>query len=57
VDTEPLAAGFLGVTPPWKSDELARKLGLDLETFERHTALGDARLARAMFNAVYETRR
>ena len=38
--------------PPWKSDELSRAIGVNPDNFDRHTALGDARWARAMFLAV-----
>ena len=38
--------------PPWKSDQLSRAVGVDPDDFDRHTALGDARWARAIYNAV-----
>ena len=37
---------------PWSTSALAEGLGLALEQFDRHTALGDARLAKAMYQAV-----
>lgn len=41
------------VTPPWKSDELTAALGLELiDDDQRHTALGDARWARDIYEAV-----
>lgn len=38
--------------PPWKSDDLSRAVGVDPDDFDRHTALGDARWARAIYDAV-----
>lgn len=38
--------------PPWNSTDLSRAVGVDPGDFERHTALGDARWARAIYEAV-----
>jgi len=38
--------------PPWDSDEISRALGVEPPTDERHTAMGDARWARAIYDAV-----
>lgn len=38
--------------PPWDSAELSRLVGVDPDAFDRHTALGDARWARAIYDAV-----
>ncbi len=38
--------------PPWKSDDLSRAVGVDPDDFDRHTALGDARWAKAIYVAV-----
>jgi DNA polymerase III epsilon subunit-like protein len=57
VDSEALGAGYLGVEPPWDSDDLSHRLGLDPDNFERHTALGDSRWARAMYRAVMDAKR
>jgi hypothetical protein len=38
--------------PPWKSDELSAALGVTVSEEDRHTALGDARWARAIYDAV-----
>jgi len=38
--------------PPWNSDELTAALGVKVPEGERHTALGDARWARAVYDAV-----
>lgn len=52
VDVEGLAAGKLAVPPPWDSEELSRGVGVEPGKFDRHTALGDARWARAIYDAV-----
>lgn len=49
---ENLAAGYLKMEPPWKSDEIFGKLGIDKEKYERHTALGDARMVRDVYDIV-----
>lgn len=51
VDVEALAAGRLGLPPPWNSDDLSRAVGVDPDTFDRHTALSDARWAKALYEA------
>lgn len=38
--------------PPWKSDDLSRAVGVNPDDFDRHTALGDARWAKAIYEAV-----
>lgn len=53
VDVEALVAGKLGIRPPWVSDELSRAIGVDPEQFVRHSAMGDARWARALYEAVF----
>ena len=48
-------AGFddsLRPTLPWKSEDLSRAVGVDPDRFDRHTALGDARWAKAIYEAV-----
>lgn len=42
-------------TPPWHTDQLAKHLGLDLDAYDRHRALGDAHLARDMFDVAMGT--
>jgi hypothetical protein len=37
---------------PWNSEELSGAVGVDADRFERHTALGDARWSRAIWDAV-----
>lgn len=56
-DVENLAVGYLAakgepLSPPWDSEVLSQKLGIDPSKYERHTALGDARWARDVYNAV-----
>ena len=51
VDLEALVAGHLGVPPPWRSTELSRKVGVEPEDFERHTARGDCWWAVAVYEA------
>lgn len=56
IDIEALAAGFLGIRPPWDSDELNNLLGLP-EATAKHTAIADARWAKAVYERVlYESR-
>jgi len=38
--------------PPWNSTDLSRAVGVHPENFERHTAVGDARWAKAIYTAV-----
>lgn len=59
IDVEVLVAGWLArdpdsmpVLPPWKSEDLSRLVGVDPDAFDRHSALGDAQWARAMYDAV-----
>lgn len=52
VDTEALIAGKFGIEPPWDSEELSRMVEVDPYGFDRHTAMGDARWARAEYEAV-----
>ncbi len=52
IDVEALAAGRLGMPPPWDSEELSKAVGVDPGKFDRHTALGDARWARDIYDAV-----
>lgn len=64
VDVEALAAGYLArmvqtedvvhtlANLPWDSNELSRTVGVEPRDFDRHTALGDARWARAVYDKV-----
>jgi hypothetical protein len=51
-DVEALAAGKLGLEPPWNSDDLSAALGVTVSDEDRHTALGDARFAKRIYEAV-----
>ena len=54
VDVETLAAGRLQIQPPWDSDELSRRLGVEPPPPElRHTAAGDVLWGEAMYDAVF----
>jgi DNA polymerase III epsilon subunit-like protein len=52
VDVETLAAGKLGMAPPWDFDSLLKTFGLGYVESDRHTALGDARMVRDLYDAV-----
>lgn len=52
VDVETLAAGALHQPPPWGFDDLLAKYGLTYDEADRHTALGDARMVRDLYDAV-----
>ena len=50
------AAGWLACagrppSAPWRSDDLARALGIDPASYDRHSALADARYAGAIYDA------
>jgi hypothetical protein len=52
VDVETLAAGALKMPPPWGFDSLLATYGLTYDEADRHTALGDARMVRDLYDAV-----
>lgn len=52
VDVETLAAGALKLPPPWDFDKVLDAYGLTYNEADRHTALGDARMARDLYDAV-----
>lgn len=52
VDVETLAAGALRQPPPWGFDDLLAVYGLKYDEADRHTALGDARMVRDLYDAV-----
>jgi DNA polymerase III epsilon subunit-like protein len=51
-DVENLAAGALALEPPWDSTKLSNAVGVDPNNFDRHTALGDAEWAAAIYDSV-----
>ena len=68
IDVEALAVGYLAgrmavsgdsiephaeaIGPPWDSSELTERLGIKVSDEDKHTALGDARWAKAIYDAV-----
>ena len=52
VDIEALVAGKVGASPPWDSKVLSRSVQVDKAKYPEHTALGDARWARDVYDAV-----
>lgn len=56
VDVETLAAGDLGLRPPWNFDRVLNEYDLTYDEAQRHTALGDARMARDLYDAVLHNR-
>lgn len=54
IDVETLAAGKLGVPPPYTSSALSEQMGATIDKKARHTALGDARWAVDLYAKVYE---
>lgn len=52
VDVETLAAGALKMAPPWDFDSVLAAYGLSYDEADRHTALGDARMARDLYDAI-----
>jgi hypothetical protein len=56
VCVENLAAGCLGLEPPWDSEALSRAMGVDPGRYLRHSAIGDCRGARDLYDAVMARR-
>ena len=56
VDVETLAAGYLGIAPPWGFDDILERCGLEYDEADRHTALGDARMVRDLYDVVLTNR-
>jgi DNA polymerase III epsilon subunit-like protein len=42
------------ILPPWRSDDLAAEVGVTITEDERHTAMGDARWAKRIYDAVMD---
>jgi hypothetical protein len=51
-DIESMAAGALKLQPPWDFDKVLAAYGLVYDEADRHTALGDARMVRALYDKV-----
>lgn len=56
VDVEALAAGALKLAPKWDFDKVLDAYGLTYDEADRHTALGDARMVRDLYDAVMARR-
>jgi DNA polymerase III epsilon subunit-like protein len=56
VDVETFAAGAVRQAPPWGFDDLLAAYGLVYDEADRHTALGDARMVRDLYDAVLAKR-
>jgi len=52
VDVETLAAGQLKMSPPWDFDTILGLYGLEYAEEDRHTALGDTRMVRDLYDAI-----
>jgi DNA polymerase III epsilon subunit-like protein len=52
VDVETFAAGYLGMEPPWKNDVINKASGIVIPEADRHTALGDARGVRDLYDKI-----
>lgn len=59
IDVEALVAGFLAgersafnPAPPWNSTDLSQAIGVEPGDFQRHTAIGDCRWAKALYERV-----
>lgn len=52
VELKSLMAGCLNLAPPWKTSDLADKLGVPLPA-DRHSALADARWNKAAYEACH----
>ncbi|WP_435108132.1 hypothetical protein [Nocardiopsis synnemataformans] len=44
--------GYLPPTPPYKTTDISRAFGIDPGDYARHTALGDCRWVKALFEAI-----
>lgn len=55
IDVETLAAGALKLPPPWNFDMVLAEYGLTYDEADRHTALGDTRMVRDLYDAVMAT--
>lgn len=66
IDIEALAVGYLIgkgyehvdddplIAPPWNSDDLSAMLGINRDDYQKHSALGDARWAAAIYEHVMD---
>lgn len=56
LEIESYAAGAFGIQPPWKLDRLLEMGGVVVSEEDRHSALGDARAVRDLYDAVRSVR-
>lgn len=56
VDVETFAAGALGIAPPWGFDNLLAAYSLAYDESDRHTALGDTRMVRDLYDQVLRSK-
>jgi len=56
IDVEAFAAGALRMPPKWNLNRLLDQFGIEVDEADRHTALGDARLVRDLYDAVMGSR-
>lgn len=54
LDVEVLAAGKLGIPPPYNSSDLTSMLGVTVSEDTKHTAAGDVAWALALYAAVFD---
>ena len=52
LDCKSFIAGALRIPPPWRSEELARAIGIDPAAYGRHGALDDCRYTRDCYDRV-----
>lgn len=52
IDVETLAAGAMKMVPPWDFDKVLALYSLTYDEADRHTAIGDARMAARLYDAV-----
>jgi DNA polymerase III epsilon subunit-like protein len=57
LDVTSYAAGAIGAEPPYGLDDLLLAYGINPPAAERHTALGDARIERTLYDAARILRR
>lgn len=52
IDVESYAAGLLGLEPPYSHDAILAQFGITYDEAKRHTAMGDAEMDMALYDAV-----
>jgi DNA polymerase III epsilon subunit-like protein len=53
IDIESMAAAAVGLEPPYNFDKLLAEFGLTYNEEDRHTALGDARMVRDLYDKIF----